>query len=119
MLEDPIHRFDFQLRRLLEDRGQPYVLAVLSDQAVRFLDGWIPVRTDPAATVAAMAENDSHSLSAGEGAKGPRLYRWARAPLRWDTEERFERWLLVRRSRHDPEAMAYYFAYAPQGTSLA
>ncbi len=31
----------------------------------------------------------------------------------------FERWLLIRRSRRDAHALAYYFAYAPQGTSLA
>ena len=39
--------------------------------------------------------------------------------MRWDTGEGFERWLLIRKSRHDPEAMAFTFAYAPQGTSLA
>ena len=119
VLADAIYGSDFQLRRLLEDRSQPYVLAVRSNQAVRFLDGWIPVQTDPAAMAAAMPEEDWQTLSAGEGAKGPRLYHWARAPLLWDTGEGFERWLLVRKSRHDPEALAYYFAYAPQGTSLA
>ena len=119
VLADAVYGSDFQLRRRLEERGQPYVLAVRSNQAVRFLDGWIPVQTDPAAMAAAMPEEDWHTLSAGEGAKGPRLYHWARAPLSWDTAEGFERWLLVRKSRHDPEALAYYFAYAPQGTSLA
>ena len=68
---------------------------------------------------AAIPEEGWHALSAGEGSKGPRLFHWARAPLIWDTVEGFERWLLIRRSRHDPEALAYYFAYAPQGTSLA
>jgi SRSO17 transposase len=119
VLADAVYGSDHGLRRLLEDRGQPYVLAVRSNQAVRVLDGWMPVQTDPAAMAAAMPEEDWHSLSAGEGAKGPRLYHWARAPLKWDTEEGFERWLLIRKSRHDPEALAFYFAYAPQGTSLA
>lgn len=49
---------------------QPYVLAVRSNYAVRFLDGWTSVQTDPAAT----ADEDWYSLSAGEGAKGSRLY---------------------------------------------
>lgn len=31
----------------------------------------------------------------------------------------FERWLLIRRGRRDPEALAFYFTYAPAGTSLA
>ena len=80
----------------------------------------LPLRhLQPLAMAAAMADEDWHTLSAGEGTKGPRLYHWARAPLRWDTAEGFERWLLIRRSRHDPEAVAYYFAYAPHSTSLA
>ena len=119
VLGDAVYGSDYGLRRLLEDRGQPYVLAVRSNQAVRVLDGWRPVQTDPAALAAALAEEDWHPLSAGEGTKGPRLYSWARAPLTWDTAEGFERWLLIRKSRHDPEALAFYFAYAPQGTSLA
>jgi SRSO17 transposase len=119
VLADALYGSDFQLRRLLEERGQPYVLAVRSNQAVRFLDGWLPVQTDPAAMAAAMPDEDWHTLSVGEGTKGPRLYHWARAPLSWDTAEGFDRWLLVRRSRHDPEGLAFYFAYAPQGTSLA
>ena len=119
VLADALYGSDYQLRSLLEDRGQPYVLAVRSNQSVRYLDAWTPVQTDPAAMAAAMAGEEWHRLSAGEGTKGPRLYDWARAPLNWHAEEGFERWLLIRRSRHDPEAMAYYFAYAPQGTSLS
>ena len=119
VLADALYGSDYQLRRMLEDRAQPYVLAVRSNQSVRFLDGWIPVQTDPAAMAAAMEDEEWHTLSAGEGTKGPRLYHWGRAPLKWDTAEGFERWLLIRRSRHDPDAVAYYFAYAPQGTSLA
>jgi len=38
--------------------------------------------------------------------------------LLWNTEPGFERWMLIRRSRVDPEAMAYYFAYAPADTAL-
>ena len=119
VLADALYGSDFRLRHLLEERGQPYVLAVRSNQSVKFFEGWIPVLTDPAAMAAAIPDGDWRTLAAGEGAKGPRLYHWARLPLRWITEEGFERWLLIRRSRHDPEAMAFYFAYAPAGTSLA
>jgi len=119
VLADAVYGSDVQLRRMLEERGQPYVLAVRSNPAVRGLDGWRPVPTDPAALAAALPDEDWQPLSAGEGTKGPRRYHWARAPLAWDTAEGFERWLLVRKSRHDPEALAYFFAYAPQGTSLA
>jgi SRSO17 transposase len=70
VLADAIYGSDYRLRRMLEDRSQPYVLAVRSNQAVRVLDGWMPVQTDPAAMAAAMPEEDWHSLSAGEGTKG-------------------------------------------------
>ena len=119
VLADSLYGSDFGLRRMLEDRGQPYVLAVRSNQSVKFLEGWIPVQTDPAAMAAAIPDENWQTLAAGEGAKGPRLYHWARAPLRWLTEEGFERWLLIRQSRRDPEALAFYFAYAPGSTSLA
>lgn len=31
----------------------------------------------------------------------------------------FERWVLIRRSRQDPEAYAYYLVFAPAGSELA
>ena len=104
---------------MLGERGQPCVLVVRSNQSVKFLEGWMPVQTDPAAMAAAIPAEDWRTLAAGEGAKGPRLSHWARLPLRWIGEAGFERWLLIRRSRHDPEALAYSFACAPSGTSLA
>ena len=119
VLADALYGSDFRLRWMLEERGQAYVLAVRSNQSVKFLEGWLPVQTDPAAMAAAIPDEDWQTLTAGEGAKGPRLYHWARLPLHWITEEGFERWLLIRRSRHDSKALAYYFAYAPEGTSLA
>ena len=119
VLADALYGSDFRLRRLLEERGQPYVLAVRSNQSVKVLEGWMPVLTDPAAMAAAIPDGDWRTLAAGEGAKGPRLYHWARAPLRSITAAGFERRLLVRRGRHDPQAIAFHFAYAPQGTSLA
>jgi SRSO17 transposase len=119
VLGDAVYGSDSGLRRLLEERGQPYVLAVRSNQARRVLDGWMPVETDPAAMAQELADDQWASLTAGEGAKGPRLYDWARVRLAWESADGFERWLLIRRSRHDPEALASFFAYAPQGTSLA
>ena len=119
VLADALHGSDAQLRWMLEERGQPYVLAVRSNQSVKFLEGRSPARTDPAAMVNAIPDEDWQTLAAGEGAKGPRLHHWARLPLRWIAAAGFERWLLVRRSRRDPEALACHFAYAPQDTSLA
>ena len=60
-----------------------------------------------------------HDLSAGGGAKGPRLYDWARVPLGWAAEPGFERWLLIRRSIRDRDRLTFFFAYAPQGHRIA
>jgi SRSO17 transposase len=119
VLADALYGSDYTLRRLLEERGQPYVLAVRSNQHLRFLEGAGLVQSDPATMAAALPANAWKALAAGEGSKGPRLYDWARARLAWQTGPGFERWLLVRRSRRDPAALAYYFAYAPTGTVLA
>ena len=35
------------------------------------------------------------------------------------TEPDFEHWVLIRRSRQAPHERAYYFVFAPAGTSLA
>ncbi|MFI0847522.1 hypothetical protein [Mesorhizobium sp. IMUNJ 23232] len=52
------------------------------------------------------------------GAKGARLYERVRLPLNWQAADGFARWL-ARRSVRDPDAIAYYFAYAPAQTTLA
>ena len=118
VLADALYGSDYQLRRMLEDRGQPYVLAVRSNQHLRFLTEEGLVETDPAYLAEDLEADDWHALSAGEGAKGPRLYHWARLPLPWITADGFERWLLFRRSLRKSDEIAYYFAYARQGASL-
>lgn len=119
VLADALYGSDYKLRRMLEDRGQPYVLAVRSNQHLRLLAQEGLVQTDPAYLAEELAADDWHALSAGEGAKGPRLYHWARLPLNWTTQSGFERWLLFRRSLKNPDEIAYYFAHAREGASLA
>jgi len=118
VLADALYGSDYKLRRMLEDRGQPYVLAVRSNQHLRFLSEMGLVQTDPAYLASELEEGDWHALSAGEGAKGPRLYHWARLPLNWTTQDGFKRWLLFRRSLKNPDDLAFYFAYAREGASL-
>ena len=119
VLADALYGSDYKLRRMLEDRGQAYVLAVRSNQHLRFFTDEGLVQTDPAYLADELASQDWHALSAGEGAKGPRLYDWARLPLTWTTQDGFERWLLFRRSLKNPGEIAYYFAHARKGTLLA
>lgn len=58
-------------------------------------------------------------LSAGDGAKGQRLYEWYRMPLMDPLVEGWKRWLLVRRSLSDPPDLAAYVCFAPEATPLA
>ena len=57
--------------------------------------------------------------AAGEGAKGPRLYDWARPRPFWPQDPQWEHWLLVRRSRKNAEERADYVVFAPAGATLA
>ena len=119
VLADALYGADSGIRRMLEDRRQAYVLAVRSNHTLRFLEEDGLIQTDPA-TLAEDLDADAWSpLSAGEGAKGPRLYEWARLSIGFSKNDDFERWLLFRRSLRDPKALAYYFVHAPKGTSFA
>jgi len=119
VLADAVYGSDSRLRRLLEDRGQPYVLAVRSNHCLRFIgeDGF--VKTDPATLADALEAKAWSPHAAGEGSKGLRLYDWARISLPWACDPRFERFLLIRRSRRAPYDRAYYFCFAPAGAALA
>lgn len=119
VLADAAYGCDSRFRHMLEERGQAYVLAVRSNHTLRFLDDWALVQSDPATLADQLEADQWRSLTAGEGSKGPRLYDWARVPLGWACQDGFERWLLIRRSQDDSASLAYYFAYAPAGASLA
>ena len=119
VLADAVYGSDHRFWRMLEDRGQPYVLAVRSNQTLRFLQEWALVQTDPASMIAELPPEAWQPLSAGDGAKGLRLYDWVRIPLQYQAGQGFSRWLLARRSLSNPRTIAYYFAYARSGTALA
>ena len=60
-----------------------------------------------------------HRLSAGDGAKGPRVYDWAYLPYRSDAAPGWRKGLLIRRSLAEPGKLAFYLTLAPATTSLA
>jgi SRSO17 transposase len=119
VLADAVYGSDSRLRRMLEGRGQPYVLAVRSNQCLRFIgeDGF--VQTDPATMADGLDAKAWSSHAAGEGSKGLRLYDWARIGLPWTCDPGFERFLLIRRNRLAPAERAYYFCFVPAGAALA
>ena len=119
VLADALYGSDSRLRRMLEARSQAYVLAVRSNHRLRFVTREGVVETDPRTLANGLEDRDWHRHAAGEGSKGPRLYDWARISLRGNCDSQWERWLLIRCNRHDPDKLAYYFTFCPAGTSLA
>lgn len=115
---DTVYGGDRRLRMWLEEREQPFVLAVKSNEPL-WSDGVGGVRQRAAVTIAAtIRDEDWQRLSAGAGSKGPRVYDWARAELFRLPDPGWNHWLLVRRSISDPKDLAYYVCFGPADTSL-
>ena len=115
---DAVYGGDRRLRIWLEEQGQPFVLGIACKEPLWAWPEGGPrqVRADQLA--ASLPEAAWERLSAGEGAKGPRLYDWTRVRLfRWGWPG-WEHWLLVRRSISQPDEVAYYVVFAPEGTPL-
>lgn len=118
---DEVYGQHSRLRRMLEERGMPYVLAVPVNQRVIAAladNNTIKVAELRADALAAMLPAQAwKKISAGAGSKGPRLYHWARAPIR-PLEDTRSYWLLARRSLTDPTDLAYYLCHGPENTPL-
>ena len=112
---DEVYGGDSRLRRWLEERDVPHVLAVKRSQALWSLG----LRQERAAKLARQLPARAwRQLSAGDGAKGPRVYAWARVAIRPLREPGRGHWLLVRRRLTDGE-LAYSVCYGPARTTLA
>jgi SRSO17 transposase len=107
---DSVYGADHRIRRRLEARGRGYVLAVTSGQRL----GSVPVEK----WLAKVPPDGWRRLSAGDGAKGPRLYDWAYLPFR-GAAPGWRMGLLIRRSPAKPDEPAYHLTHAPEGTTLA
>ena len=119
VLADALYGADSRIRRMLEARQQPYVLATRSNHTLRLLTNEGLEQTDPLTLADALPPEAWTQHAAGEGSKGPRLYDWARIALPWTVDSGFERWVLVRRSRRDAAERAYYLVFTRSGTTLA
>jgi SRSO17 transposase len=112
---DAVYGGDGRLRRWLEERDVAHVLAVNCNQSL--VSGLF--RFERADQLAARIPAGAwRHLSAGQGAKGERIYAWARTAIRPLREPGRGHWLLVGRSLTSGE-LAYYVCYGPAQTSLA
>ena len=115
---DEVYGNNRGLRAFLEEQPQPYVLAVACKERVTAAAGG--GSPEPVAQGAArLAPSAWVRLSAGEGAKGPRVYDWAWVPLAEEVAAGWGRWLLVRRSLAKPTELAYYRVFGRAETTLA
>lgn len=107
----------------LEAREQSYVLA-LSGKAYVWAGGYQHRVSDLLAALrqgdepSIVPETDWQRCSAADGTKGPRLYDWCRLPLTPPLQAGFARWLLMRRSIEEPDALTAFTVFAPDETSL-
>jgi SRSO17 transposase len=108
---DEVYGGDPKLRNALQDKRIGHVLAVACDHRVPAYN--TSIRADVLA--AGVPKRSWQVLSAGAGAKGPRLYAWA-----WiDIAEAGQcRWLLIRRNMTTGE-LAFYRCFSPTRTTLA
>jgi SRSO17 transposase len=118
VLADAAYGGDYQTRRMLEERRQPYVLAIRSNHTLRMLTDQGLLQTDPKEMAAELADDAWQALAAGEGAKGLRLYDWAAVGLPHVVDEGYAHYVLIRRSRSDPTALSYYLVFAPADAML-
>src|ERR687897_98171 len=128
VVADSVYGDSRRLGMFLEERKQPYVLAVSGKAHVwagfyqhrvsTLLDALTEGELPSAQEEAAEEDEGWKRLSAGEGSKGPRLYDWLRLALNPPMQEGFERWLVVRRSIEDPEELTAYTVFAPENTTL-
>ncbi len=116
---DEVYGSDRRLRIWLEERDVPHVLAVKRSESLWATTECGPAQVAAAALVAALPADAWVQLSAGDGAKGPRFYDWARRPLRPLSDPERGYWLLARRSVVDPTDVAYFVCFGPATTSLA
>jgi SRSO17 transposase len=115
---DEVYGNSFRLRAELQARQVGYVLAVACGHRVGF--GGATRRVDELLTT--VPARAWQCISAGEGAKGQRLYDWALVRLDHDDPapdgQAGRHWLLVRRNRRTGE-LAFYRCFTPRPTPLA
>jgi SRSO17 transposase len=114
---DEVYGGDARLRAFLEQQDLAYVLAVKATQPLWAAGAHGPAELPARQLVAGLPAGAWRRLSAGDGAKGPRVYDWARIGLVRPGWPGRGFWLLARRRLADGE-LAFYACFGPARTSL-
>jgi SRSO17 transposase len=120
VVADTVYGGNLDLRTWCEQHHYSYVMAVACNEPVGIVTPDGRRRRVEVGEVEALVlhDQDWQRLSMSEGTKGPRLFDWAVAPILHQWEDDGRHWLLIRRSLTDPNEKAYYFVFAPKGTTL-
>jgi SRSO17 transposase len=115
---DEVYGGDARLRAFMEDHDLAYVLAVKATQPLWAHGEQGPAEVAARELVAGLPARAWRRLSAGAGAKGPRVYDWAGVELVRPGWPGRGFWLLARRRLSDGE-LAFYAWFGPARTTLA
>ena len=115
---DEVYGGDRKLRLWLERQEIPHVMAVKKSEKLWALTGKGPLQVRADRLASGVGQSAWVRCSAGNGAKGPRVYDWAAVAIRPLREPGQGHWLLARRSITKPGELAYYVCFGPAGTGL-
>ena len=115
---DEVYGGDARLRAFLEEHDLAYVLAVKATQPLWAAGEQGPAELPARQLLARLPARAWRRRSAGDGAKGPRVYDWARVALTRPGWPGRGFWLLARRRLTDGE-LAFYVCFGPASTTLA
>ena len=115
---DEVYGSDRRLRVWLERVGIPHVLAIKTNEKLWALTNKGPLQVRADRLASGVDETGWVRCSAGDGAKGPRVYDWTAVDIRPLREPGKGYWLLARRSIAKPGELVYYVCYGPAGTTL-
>jgi len=111
---DEVYGSDYNFRRFCEENRLSYVLAISSTTHLALGMKRFAVRKH----LAEIPDTAWQRLSCGAGSKGQREYDWAFVTWPHHEQKTHVRGWLVRRSLEQSPEHAYYFTYAPRGTTL-
>ena len=115
---DEVYGSDRNLRLWLEREEIAHVMAIKSNEKLWALTDRGPLQVRADRLAAGVEESAWVRCSAGNGAKGPRVYDWAAVDIRPLREPGKGHWLLARRSIAKPGELAFYVCFGPSDTTL-
>jgi SRSO17 transposase len=114
VVADSFYGRSHEFRGWLEERGRPYAVMVPKTNAVGLGD-----RRKKIEQLALRLPVEAWSEVRPAGDAGEmRPWVWASLELSADPAKGMRRWLLVRRGSDEPEDLAFYQAYGPEGTPV-